>query len=91
MAQGRAPWCGLASWLGLVAGWGAGWLAAWAFGASAPVAGLALAVLASVLVGGGFAVAARVRGERHAWLGISGAALSALPLAVYLLRMMLKL
>ncbi len=91
MAQGRAPWCGLASGLGVLAGWGAGWLAAWAFGASAPSAGLGAAVLASVLVGGGFAVAARVRGERHAWLGISGAALSAVPLAVYLLRMMLKL
>lgn len=91
MAQGRAPWCGLASWLGLVAGWGAGWLAAWAFGASAPVAGLSVGVLASAVVGLGLAVAARARDERYAWLSVGGAVLSALPLKLYLLRMLLKL
>ncbi len=34
---------------------------------------------------------ARVRGERWPWIGIGGAVLSALPLLMYLLRMMLKL
>ncbi|OBU64047.1 hypothetical protein A9K58_18085 [Stenotrophomonas maltophilia] len=24
MAQGKAPWCGVASWLGIAVGWGAG-------------------------------------------------------------------
>ena len=42
-------------------------------------------------VGGGLAVASRVRGERWPWIGIGGAVLSALPLLMYLLRMMLKL
>lgn len=28
MAQGKAPWCGMASWLGIAVGWGAGTLAA---------------------------------------------------------------
>lgn len=91
MAQGKAPWCGLASWLGVLAGWGAGWLAALAFGGSAPSAGLGVAVLASVLAGGGLAVGARVRGERYPWLGIGGAVVSALPLVLFLLRMLLKL
>jgi len=36
-------------------------------------------------------VAARARDERYAWLGIGGAVLSALPLKLYLLRMLLKL
>ena len=91
MAQGKAPWCGLASWLGLLAGWGAGWLAALDFGGSAPAAGLSVGVLASAVVGLGLAVAARARDERHAWLGIGGALLSALPLKLYLLRMLFKL
>lgn len=84
MAQGKAPWCGVASWLGIVVGWGAGTLAAQA-------AGLGVGVLGAALVGGGLAVASRVRGERWPWIGIAGAVLSALPLLMYLLRMMLKL
>lgn len=91
MAQGKAPWCGLASWLGLLAGWGAGGLAALAFGGSAPAAGVSVGVLASAVVGLGLAVAARAREERYAWLGIGGAVLSALPLKVYLFGMLLKL
>ena len=94
MAQGKAPWCGAASWLGMPLGYGAGLLAAQvmqAGGGHGLAAGLGIGVLASALLGGGFAVAARARGEPWAWLGIGGAVVSALPLALYLLRMMLKL
>lgn len=90
MAQGKAPWCGAASWLGIVVGWGAGVLAAQAAGGN-PAAGLGVGVLASVLAGAGLAVASRVRGERWPWLGLGGAALSTWPLLMYLLRMLLKL
>ncbi|MEI2412917.1 hypothetical protein, partial [Pseudomonas aeruginosa] len=48
-------------------------------------------VLGAALVGGGLAVASRVRGERWPGIGIAGAVISALPLLMYLLRMMLKL
>nr|WP_228756427.1 hypothetical protein [Stenotrophomonas maltophilia] len=54
-------------------------------------AGLGVGVLGAALVGGGLAVASRVRGERWPWIGIGGAVLSALPLLTYLLRMMLRL
>ncbi|BBO50074.1 hypothetical protein [Stenotrophomonas maltophilia] len=91
MAQGKAPWCGVASWLGIVVGWGAGTLAAQAAGDNNLAAGLGVGVLGAALVGGGLAVASRVRGERWPWIGIGGAVLSALPLLMYLLRMMLKL
>ncbi|NMT35276.1 hypothetical protein HGQ62_11570 [Stenotrophomonas maltophilia] len=96
MAQGKAPWCGVASWLGIAVGWGAGTVAAQAAVAAGGngngmAAGLGVGVLGAALVGGGLAVAARVRGERWPWIGISGAVLSALPLLMYLLRMMLKL
>lgn len=94
MAQGKAPWCGVASWLGIAVGWGAGTVAAQgavAAGGNGMAAGLGVGVLGAALVGGGLAVAARVRGERWPWIGISGAVLSALPLLMYLLRMMLKL
>lgn len=91
MAQGKAPWCGVASWLGIVVGWGAGTLAAQAAGDNSLAAGLGVDVLGAALVGGGLAVASRVRGERWPWIGIAGAVLSALPLLMYLLRMMLKL
>lgn len=94
MAQGKAPWCGVASGLGLVVGWAAGALAAQAAvaaGGNGIAAGLGVGVLGSALVGCGLAVASRVRGERWPWIGIVGAVLSALPLLMYLLRMMLKL
>ena len=91
MAQGKAPWCGVASWLGIVVGWGAGTLAAQAAGDNSLAAGLGVGVLGAALAGGGLAVASRVRGERWPWIGIAGAVLSALPLLMYLLRMMLKL
>nr|WP_229295610.1 hypothetical protein [Stenotrophomonas maltophilia] len=54
-------------------------------------AGLGVGVLGAALVGCGLAVASRVRGERWPWIGIGGAVLSALPLLMYLLRMMLNL
>ncbi|HEL3864736.1 TPA: hypothetical protein UM690_002666 [Stenotrophomonas maltophilia] len=94
MAQDKAPWCGVASGLGLVVGWAAGTLAAQAAVAAGGIgiaAGLGVGVLGSALVGCGLAVASRVRGERWPWIGIVGAVLSALPLLMYLLRMMLKL
>ncbi|HFF2829848.1 TPA: hypothetical protein ACGCD9_003793 [Stenotrophomonas maltophilia] len=94
MAQGKAPWCGVASWLGIAVGWGTGTLAAQAAaaaGGSGMAAGLGVGVLGAALVGGGLAVASRVRGERWPWIGIAGAVISALPLLMYLLRMMLKL
>lgn len=94
MAQGKAPWCGVASWLGMVVGWGAGTMAAQAAvtaGGNGLAAGMGVAVLGAALVGAGFAVASRVRGERWPWIGIAGAVVSALPLLMYLLRMMLKL
>lgn len=94
MAQGKAPWCGMVSWLGIAVGWGAGTLAAQAAvaaGGNGMAAGLGVGVLGAALVGGGLAVASRVRGERWPWIGIGGAVLSALPLLMYLLRMMLKL
>jgi hypothetical protein len=92
MAQGKAPWCGVASWLGIAAGarargcaGGGGRRRQW------HGRGLGVGVLGAALVGGGLAVASRVRGERWPWIGIGGAVLSALPLLMYLLRMMLKL
>ena len=88
MAQGKAPWCGVASWLGIAVGWSAGTLAAQA---AVVAGGNGMAVLGAALVGCGLAVASRVRGERWPWIGIGGAVLSALPLLMYLLRMMLKL
>jgi len=94
MAKDKAPWCGVASWLGIVVGWGAGSLAAQtavAAGGNGMAAGLGVGVLGAALVGCGLAVASRVRGERWPWIGIGGAVLSALPLLMYLLRMMLKL
>lgn len=94
MAQDKAPWCGVPSGLGLVVGWAAGTLAAQAAvaaGGNGIAAGLGVGVLGSALVGCGLAVASRVRGERWPWIGIVGAVLSALPLLMYLLRMMLKL
>ncbi|HDS1223204.1 hypothetical protein B9Y76_01650 [Stenotrophomonas maltophilia] len=94
MAQGKAPWCGVASWLGIAVGWSAGTLAAQAAvvaGGNGMAAGLGVGVLGAALVGCGLAVASRVRGERWPWIGIGGAVLSALPLLMYLLRMMLKL
>lgn len=94
MAQDKAPWCGVASGLGLVVGWAAGTLAAQAAvaaGGNGIAAGLGVGVLGSALVGCGLAVASRVRGERWPWIGIVGAVLSALPLLMYLLRIMLKL
>lgn len=94
MAQGKAAWCGVASWLGIAVGWGAGAVAAQAAvaaGGNGMAAGLGVGVLGAALVGGGLAVASRVRGERWPWIGIAGAVLSALPLLMYLLRMMLKL
>lgn len=94
MAQDKAPWCGVASGLGLVVGWAAGTLAAQAAvaaGGNGIAAGLGVGVLGSALVGCGLAVASRVRGERWPWIGIVGAVLIALPLLMYLLRMMLKL
>ena len=94
MAQGKAPWGGVASWLGIAAGGGAGTVAAQAAvaaGGNGMAAGLGVGVLGAALVGGGLAVASRVRGERWPWIGIGGAVMSALPLLMYLLRMMLKL
>ncbi len=93
MAQGKAPWCGMASWLGIAVGWGPAhwrrrrrqpqaamaWLRDWAWACWARRWWVALAV------------ASRVRGERWPWIGIGGAVLSAPPLLMYLLRMMLKL
>ncbi len=60
MAKDKAPWCGVASWLGIVVGWGAGSLAAQAAvaaGGNGMAAGLGVGVLGAALVGCGLAVA----------------------------------
>jgi len=89
MSQSRAPLCGGASWLGLPVGYGVhGWITLIGDGRGL---GVGIGCLAAAVVGLGLAVAARVRDERHAWLGIGGAVLSALPLKLYLLQMLFKL
>jgi hypothetical protein len=93
MAQGKAPWCGVASWLGIAVGWGAGTVAAQAAvaaGGNGMAAGLGVACWARPWWAAAWRWP-RVRGERWPWIGIGGAVLSALPLLMYLLRMMLKL
>ncbi|WP_422508660.1 hypothetical protein [Stenotrophomonas sp. GZD-301] len=87
----RAPWLGLASFLGLPLGGAAGYAAAHLGSAAATgggTTGAAIGVLAAAVIGLMATVGARVRQERWPWLGIVGAVVSAAPLAVFIVGMM---
>lgn len=87
----RAPWLGLASFLGLPLGGAAGYAAAHLGSAAATgegTTGAAIGVLAAAVIGLMATVGARVRQERWPWLGIVGAVVSAAPLAVFIAGMM---
>lgn len=90
-ASAPAPVAGLASFLGLPVGAASAWLAGIAnhgVTAGANTTGVAIGVLAAAVIGLIAFLASRVRQERWPWLGVLGAALSASPLALFILGMM---
>ncbi|MBT2768050.1 hypothetical protein J7J08_10425 [Stenotrophomonas sp. ISL-67] len=54
-------------------------------------AGVAVGVLASSVLGLLLTIGSRVRRERWPWVGIAGAIITALPLGLFLVGMMLRL
>ncbi|HAI47660.1 hypothetical protein D3C87_355480 [compost metagenome] len=88
----RAPWLGLVSFAALPVGAAMGYAAQWAnhgVTAGASTTGVSIGVLASAVVGLLAALGSRVRQERWAWLGIVGTLLGAVPLAVFIVSMLL--